>query len=173
MPTNEMYFSDTELQYAAWLKMVLRRGVRVARAEGAVLLHGPLGVVEVGEGADGVADLADGLENAAVDGLLLQGSEQPLNDAMGLRFSGEGVAGRYALELGLLPEVLIHEGAAMVVAEREAAGSARRKRWPNCWQTARFSAWIASKRVPCVITCAPRSSAFQCSATLKIQTLPC
>jgi hypothetical protein len=35
------------------------------------------------------------------------------------------------------------------------------------------SAWVASKRVPRFVTWQPRNSAFQCSATLKIQTLPC
>ncbi len=47
------------------------------------------------------------------------------------------------------------------------------ERWPNCWRTAMASAWVASKRVPRFVTCQPRNSAFQCSATPKIQTLPC
>ncbi|MCZ8150285.1 MAG: hypothetical protein O9325_20810, partial [Roseomonas sp.] len=47
------------------------RGASVERAEVAVLLDQPLGVVAGGEVADGVADLIDGLEDAAVDGLLL------------------------------------------------------------------------------------------------------
>jgi len=44
-----------------------------------------LGIIEGGEVADGVADLVDGLEDAAVDGLLLQRAEEPLDDAIGLR----------------------------------------------------------------------------------------
>jgi hypothetical protein len=34
------------------------------------------------------------------------------------------------------------------------------------------TAWTASKRVPRLLTCQPRSSAFQCSATPNSQTLP-
>ena len=53
-------------------------GACVERAEVAVLLDQPLGVVAGGEGADGVADLVDGLEDVSVDGLLLQRPEEPL-----------------------------------------------------------------------------------------------
>jgi len=60
-------------------------GASVERAEAAVLLDQSLGIIEGGEVADGVADLVDGLEDAAVDGLLLQRAEEPLDDAIGLR----------------------------------------------------------------------------------------
>ncbi|MCS6930988.1 MAG: hypothetical protein NZM27_02115, partial [Acetobacteraceae bacterium] len=103
------------------------RGARVERAEIAVLLDQPLGVVAGGEVAHGVAELVDGLEDAAMDDLLLQGPEQSLDDAVRLGFSDEGVAWRDAPEPGLLLEVVGHEVAAMVVAEREAAGGARGK----------------------------------------------
>jgi hypothetical protein len=36
-----------------------------------------------GESADSVANLVDGLENPTLDGLLLQRSEQPFDDAIG------------------------------------------------------------------------------------------
>src|SRR4051794_15328054 len=99
-------------------------GTRVEWAKVAVLFDQPLGVVAGGEVADGVADLVDGLEDAAVDGLLLQRAEEPLDDAVRLGFTDEGVARRDAPEPGLLLEVLGHEVAAVVVAEREAAGGA-------------------------------------------------
>ena len=45
------------------------------RAEVAVLRDQPLGFVAGGEVADGVADLVDGVEDAAMDGPLFQRSE--------------------------------------------------------------------------------------------------
>ena len=72
------------------------------RAEVAVLLDQPLGVVAGGEGADGVADLVDGLEDVSVDDLLLQRAEQPLDHAVRFRLSDEGVARRHAPEPDLL-----------------------------------------------------------------------
>src|SRR4051795_13046781 len=47
-------------------------GAHVAWAEVAILLDQPLSVVAGGEVADGVADLFDGLEDAAMDGLFVQ-----------------------------------------------------------------------------------------------------
>src|SRR5215217_785900 len=99
-------------------------GACVERAAMAVLLDQPFGVVACDEGADGVADLVDGLEDASVDGLLLQRAEEALDDAIRFRLSGEGVARRYAPEADLLLEGARHEVAAVVVAEREAAGGA-------------------------------------------------
>src|SRR5215210_6681260 len=90
----------------------------------AVLLDQPFGVIVCDEGADGVSDLVDGLEDASVDGLLLQRAEEALDDAIRLGLSDEGVARRYAPEADLLLEVVGHEVAAVVVAEREAAGGA-------------------------------------------------
>jgi enoyl reductase-like protein len=58
------------------------RGASVERAEVAVLLDQPLGVVARGEVADGVADLIDGLEDTAVDRLLFQRAEDPLDNAV-------------------------------------------------------------------------------------------
>jgi hypothetical protein len=67
-------------------------GASVVRASVAVLLDQPFGVVAGGEGADGVSDVVDGLEDTSVHDLLLEGSEQALDDAIGLRLSDEGVA---------------------------------------------------------------------------------
>ena len=64
---------------------VALRGARVGRAEVAVLIDKPLGVVRGGEVADGVAELVDGLEDAAMDGLLFRRSEEPPEDAVRLR----------------------------------------------------------------------------------------
>ena len=69
-----------------------------------------------------VPSTVDGLEDAAVDDLLLHRSEEPLDDAIRFGLADEGVARRDAPEPGLLLEVLGHEVAAVVVAEREAAG---------------------------------------------------
>ena len=55
--------------------LVKARGARVVRAEISVLLDQPLGVVADDEVADGVAELVDGLEDSAMDDLLLQGPE--------------------------------------------------------------------------------------------------
>ena len=99
-------------------------GARVERAEVAVLLDQPIGVVAGGQVADGVADLVDGLEGAAMDGLLLQRPEEPLDDAVRLRLGREGVAWRDAPESDLLLDLLGHEVAAVIVAQREAAGGA-------------------------------------------------
>jgi hypothetical protein len=41
-----------------------------------------LGVVAGDEGSDGVAEVFEGLEDAAVDDLLLECAEEPLADAM-------------------------------------------------------------------------------------------
>jgi hypothetical protein len=67
------------------------RRAGVERAEVAVLLDQPLGIGDGGEFADGIADLVDGLEEAAIDDLLLEGPEQPLDDAV-IRHVGSGVA---------------------------------------------------------------------------------
>ena len=57
-------------------------GASVVRASVAVLLDQPFGVVAGGEGADGVSDVVDGLEDTSVHDLLLEGSEQALDDAI-------------------------------------------------------------------------------------------
>ena len=56
--------------------------------------------------------------------LLLQRAEQALYDAVRLGLADEGVARRHAPEPDLLLEDVRHEVAAVVVAEREAAGGA-------------------------------------------------
>src|SRR3712207_4752862 len=48
----------------------------------AVLLDQPFGVVAGDEDPDGVADIADGLEDAAVHDLLFQGSKEPFYDTV-------------------------------------------------------------------------------------------
>ena len=48
----------------------------------AVLLDQPCGVVAGDEGADGIADLVDGTEDAAMHDLLLQRAEEALDDAV-------------------------------------------------------------------------------------------
>src|SRR5271166_2129323 len=73
-------------------RLVMPSGASVVRASVAVLLDQPFGVVTGGEGADGVSDFVDGLEDTPVHDLLLEGSEQALDDAIGLRLSDEGVA---------------------------------------------------------------------------------
>jgi hypothetical protein len=68
--------------------------MRRAGVEGAaetVLLDQPFGVVAGDEVADGLAELVDGLEDAAMDDLLFQRPEQPLDDAI-IRHVGSGVA---------------------------------------------------------------------------------
>lgn len=57
-------------------------GASVEQAEVAVLLDHPRGVLDGSEVADGVADLVDRLEDAGVDGLVLQCPEHPLDDAI-------------------------------------------------------------------------------------------
>src|SRR4029453_7357555 len=88
----------------------------------AVLLDQPFGVVAGDEGADGIADLVDGPEDAAMHDLLLQRAEEALYDAVRLGLADEGVARRHAPEPDLLLEGVGHEVAAVVVAERQAAG---------------------------------------------------
>src|SRR3712207_1729809 len=62
----------------------------------AVLLDEPFGVVAGDEGTDGVTDLVDGLEDAAVHDLLLQRAEEAPDHAVGLGLPDEGVAQRHA-----------------------------------------------------------------------------
>jgi hypothetical protein len=93
----------------------------------AVLLDEALGVLASREVAHGVANGVDGLEDRATDGLLLWRPEQPLDGAIRLGFHDEGVARRDAPEPGLLPDVVGHDVAAVVVAQRKAARGAGRE----------------------------------------------
>ena len=69
-----------------------------------------------------VPDFVDGLVDAAVHDLLLEGAEEALDDAVGLGLGDEGETGGDAPEPDLLLEMLGHEVGAVVVAQREAAG---------------------------------------------------
>src|SRR4028118_102029 len=91
----------------------------------AVLLDQPLRVVAGDEGANGFAYLVEGLEGAAVHDLLLERAEEALDHAVRLRLADEGVARCHAPEPDLPLEDFGHEGAAVVVAQRQAAGGAR------------------------------------------------
>src|SRR5271166_146201 len=105
-------------------RLVMPSGASVVRASVAILLDQPFGVVTGGEGADGVSDFVDGLEDTSVHDLLLEGSEQALDDAIGLRLSNEGVAWRDAPGADLFLESVRHEVAAVIMAQRQAAGGA-------------------------------------------------
>src|SRR5271166_2422662 len=98
-------------------------GPCVAGALETILLEPPGGVVSGDKVAHGGANLIDGLIDAAMDDLLLEGAEEPLRDTIGLGFTDERVAWAHAPEADLVLEVPGHEGAAMVVAQRDAAGS--------------------------------------------------
>src|SRR3954447_10645294 len=78
--------------------LVVPGGAHGVWAAVSVLLDQPLGVVAGDEGADGVSDLVDGLEDASVHHLLFQGAEEALDDAVRLRLADEGVARRHAPE---------------------------------------------------------------------------
>src|SRR5215218_10936094 len=64
--------------------LVVPSGAHSIGAAMAVLLDQPLGVVAGDEGADGVADLVDGLEDASVHDLLLQRAEEALDHTIRL-----------------------------------------------------------------------------------------
>jgi hypothetical protein len=97
-------------------------GAGVERAAESVLFDQPLGIVAGDEVADGIADLVDGLEDAAMDDLLFQRPEQPLDDAVGLGFSDEGVARCDAPEADLVLEVIGHEVAAPTPRRKRRGG---------------------------------------------------
>src|SRR5271165_1624903 len=90
----------------------------------AVLLDQPLGVVADDEVADGVTDFIDSLIDAAVHDLFLERAKEPFDHAIRLGFADEGVARRDAPEPDLLLEVVRHEVAAVIVAQRQAASGA-------------------------------------------------
>src|SRR5271169_704235 len=118
------FFGQTVGLCGAPERLVMPSGASVVRASVAVLLDQPFGVVAGGEGADGVSDVVDGLEDTSVHDLLLEGSEQALDDAIGLRLSDEGVARRDAPGADLFLESVRHEVAAVIMPQRQAAGGA-------------------------------------------------
>ena len=69
-------------------------GSCVVGAGVAVLFNQPFGVVSGDESADGIADIIDGLVDAPVHDLFLEGTEEAFDDAIRLRFADEGVARR-------------------------------------------------------------------------------
>ena len=81
------FFGQTVGLCGAPERVVMPSGASVVRASVAVLLDQPFGVVAGGEGADGVSDVVDGLEDTSVHDLLLEGSEQALDDAI-IRYEG-------------------------------------------------------------------------------------
>ncbi|MGE0039388.1 MAG: hypothetical protein AB7S93_27670 [Xanthobacteraceae bacterium] len=77
----------------------------------------PLGIVEFEELPHGSADVVDGLLDAAVDDLFLEGSEEPFGHAVDFGLADEGEARNHAPEFDLVLEVVGHERAAKVVTE--------------------------------------------------------
>jgi hypothetical protein len=69
-------------------------GAVVERAEPAQPFQSPGGVVAGDEVGDRCPDLGGGAEGSAPDCLLLEGSEEPLDDAVALRLVRKGVAQR-------------------------------------------------------------------------------
>src|SRR6476469_9188967 len=99
-------------------------GSGVVGAGVAVLFNQPFGVVSGDESADGIAHIIDGLVDARVHDLFLEGTEEAFDDPVRLRIADERVARRETPKADLLLEVLGHEIAAVSVAERQAAGDA-------------------------------------------------
>jgi hypothetical protein len=116
--------------------LVVPGGAHGVWAAVSVLLDQPLGVVAGDEGADGVSDLVDGLEDASVHHLLFQGAEEALDDAVRLRLADEGVARRFWKASGMK---------ALPWSWRSARPrAAPAPRWPNRWRSAMPTAWMAS-----------------------------
>src|SRR5574338_699704 len=78
-------------------------------------------IVAILERGDCRANVLDILEDAAMDGLLLQGSVESLSHAIGLRLGDEGEARGDAPELDLVEEVIGRVLRAGIHAQREAA----------------------------------------------------
>src|SRR5450830_276744 len=97
-----------------------RRGAEVA-----VLLGQPVLVVEVDERLHGLAQLGHRAVDAAVDDLLLEGAEEALRDAVGLRLLDEGVARFHSPEAHLVAEVLGDILGAVVHAKGESPAGVR------------------------------------------------
>src|ERR1700751_1995756 len=93
----------------------------VAGAAQSIFLDQPFGIVALAELAGGSPHVVDGLVDAAMDDLLLEGSEEALGHAVGFGLADEGEARCHTPELDLFLEVIGHEGTAVIVAQREAA----------------------------------------------------
>ena len=120
---------------------------------------------------DGLPQLGGGLADAAVHDLLLERAEEALDHAIRLGLADEGVARDHAPEADLIPEVPGQKGAAVVVAECEAAGGtgadvAERVADRHADGLTGFEAIAALGDVQ------PSSSALQCSTTPNSQALP-
>src|SRR4029079_7027024 len=96
----------------------------VSRAGWPGLFNQPFCVVSGDESADGIANIIDGLVDAPVHDLFLEGTEEAFDDPVRLRFADERVARRETPKANCFLEVLGHEMAAVIVAERQAAGDA-------------------------------------------------
>jgi hypothetical protein len=97
-------------------------GPVVEWAEIAQPFQSPSDVVAGDEVGDRSFDLGGGAEGSAPDRLLLERSEEPLNDAVALRLVREGVAQRHAPVADLVREVVGCVLRPVVQAQRHAAG---------------------------------------------------
>lgn len=138
-------------------------------------VHADVGGVDLGT-ADGIGleALASPLAPPRV-WQLTDSSEESLYDAIRLRLADEDVTRGDAPEPGLPLEGLGHEVAALVVAEREAAGRATRgmARLLADGHGKRLGGLRLGAVLACLVKCQPTNSALQCSATAKIQPLSC
>src|SRR5271165_5211292 len=118
-------FWTQECCYAANLHRIpIPCYARVVGTAQAVLLDQPLRVVARDERTDGVTHVVDGLVDATVHDLLLEGAEEALDHPVRFRFTDEGVARGDAPEADLPVEVLGQKSAAVIVTQCEAAGGA-------------------------------------------------
>src|SRR6202012_1968205 len=93
----------------------------VAGAAQSIFLDQPFGIVALEELAGGGPHVVDGLVDAAMDDLLLEGSEEKVGHALGFGLADEGEARCQTPERDLFLEGIGHEGTAVIVAPREAA----------------------------------------------------
>src|SRR5450756_511787 len=76
-------------------------------------------MVALEEQPHGGSNVSDSLVDAAIDDLLLEGSEEAFGHAIGLGLADEGKARGHAPELDLVLEVIGHELAPVIVAKRD------------------------------------------------------
>src|SRR3954447_10347884 len=82
----------------------------------------PQCIVALHEGTHRSSDFGSSAEGSAPDGLLLEGPEEPLDDAVALRLVREGIAQRYAPVTNLTGEVVGRVLRPVVQTQRDAAG---------------------------------------------------